>query len=108
MGENGSGKSTLLEGIAVSLGFNPEGGTVNFNFATKETHSNLSEYIRLLEELSGHGDGFFLRAESFYNVATYLEDIYSREIAMGYKLDSYGRNPSRTLSRSGILRSGFK
>ena len=48
MGENGSGKSTLLEGIAVSLGFNPEGGTVNFNFATKETHSNLSEYIQIV------------------------------------------------------------
>lgn len=93
MGENGSGKSTLLEGIAVSLGFNPEGGTVNFNFATKETHSNLSEYIQIVRGAKRPRDGFFLRAESFYNVATYLEDIYSREIAMGYKLDSYGGIP---------------
>ena len=58
MGENGSGKSTLLEGIAVSLGFNPEGGTVNFNFATKETHSNLSEYIQIVRGAKRPRDGF--------------------------------------------------
>ena len=45
VGENGSGKSTLLEAIAVAYGFNPEGGTKNFNFSTKDSHSNLHEYI---------------------------------------------------------------
>ena len=88
MGENGSGKSTLLEGIAVSLGFNPEGGTVNFNFATKETHSNLSEYIQIVRGAKRPRDGFFLRAESFYNVATNIDEL-SKEIP-GDFLKSYG------------------
>lgn len=41
IGENGMGKSTLLEGIAMALGFNPEGGTLNFNFSSYDSHSNL-------------------------------------------------------------------
>ena len=45
VGENGVGKSTLIEGIAIAMGFNPEGGTVNFNFSTEESHSNLHEYL---------------------------------------------------------------
>lgn len=74
-GENGSGKSTLLEAIAVAFGFNPEGGTRNFNFSTRETHSELNEYIRLVKGVKRPGDGFFFRAESFYNVASNIEDI---------------------------------
>ena len=45
VGENGVGKSTLVEGIVVAMGFNPEGGTVNFNFATKDSHSDLHNYL---------------------------------------------------------------
>ena len=72
VGENGSGKSTLLEAIAVRLGFNPEGGSRNLRFETKETHSELKDYLTF--ERHGHfSDGFFLRAESFYNMATELE-----------------------------------
>lgn len=74
VGENGTGKSTLLEAIAVAAGFNPEGGTRNFSFATRETHSRLHECIRL----SKYGfpkDGFFLRAESFYNMATNIDEM---------------------------------
>ena len=72
VGENGSGKSTLLEAIAVRLGFNPEGGSRNLRFETKGTHSELKDSLTL--ERQGHfSDGFFLRAESFYNVATELE-----------------------------------
>src|SRR5262245_43302723 len=41
VGENGSGKSTLLEAIAVAWGFNPEGGTINFSFSTRASHSDL-------------------------------------------------------------------
>ncbi|MCR5800146.1 MAG: AAA family ATPase [Lachnospiraceae bacterium] len=83
VGENGSGKSTLLEAIAVNYGFNPEGGTRNYNFSTYDSHSGLCDAIRLTKGISKPGWGYFLRAESFYNVAT-AEEIYSRE-------DPYGR-----------------
>ncbi len=75
VGENGSGKSTLLEAIALALGFNAEGGTKNFNFSTQNTHSNLHEYLRLSKSFKRYSDGFFLRAESFYNVATNIDQI---------------------------------
>ena len=65
IGENGTGKSTLLEAIATSYGFNPEGGTKNFNFSTNDTHSELNKYIRLVKGVCKPKDGFFLRAESF-------------------------------------------
>lgn len=74
-GENGTGKSTLLEAIAVNWGFNPEGGSVNFNFSTNNTHSDFHNYINVAKGVQHATDGFFLRAESFYNVATYVEDI---------------------------------
>jgi predicted ATPase len=75
IGENGSGKSTLLEAIAVAMGFNAEGGTKNFNFETAATHSTLHEYLRLSKGLKTPRDGFFLRAESFYNVATQIDAV---------------------------------
>ena len=74
-GENGTGKSTLLEAIAVSWGFNPEGGSINFNFSTNNTHLDFHNYINVTRGVKHATDGFFLRAESFYNVATYVEDI---------------------------------
>src|SRR5690606_316252 len=49
IGENGMGKSTLLEGIAIAFGFNPEGGTLNFNFSSYDSHSDLDEYLRLVK-----------------------------------------------------------
>lgn len=73
IGENGAGKSTLVESIAVSAGFNPEGGSRNFNFTTKDSHSSLFESIRLVRTPYRNKDGYFLRAESFYNVATAIE-----------------------------------
>lgn len=77
IGENGSGKSTLLEAIAVADGFNAEGGTRNFNFATRPSHADLYKWIRLGRGIRGkrRSDGFFLRAESFYNVATEIERL---------------------------------
>ena len=75
VGENGTGKSTLLEAIAVAAGYNAEGGSRNFLFATRETHTNLNEYIRLVRGVRRPKDGFFLRAESFYNATTYLESL---------------------------------
>ena len=77
VGENGSGKSTLLEAIAIAYGFNPEGGTRNYNFSTYDSHSELHNAIRLVRGVRQASWGYFLRAESFYNVAT-KEDEYSR------------------------------
>lgn len=90
IGENGSGKSTLLEAIAVSCGFNPEGGTKNFGFSTKASHSNLNEFIRCSRGVKKPKDGFFLRAEIFYNVATEIDNLDS-EFSFGPPIiDSYG------------------
>lgn len=69
VGENGSGKSTLLEAIAVAEGFNPEGGTKNYSFSTFDSHSELCDAIRISRQKKAKW-GYFLRAESFYNVAT--------------------------------------
>jgi predicted ATPase len=73
VGENGTGKSTLLEALAIEVGLNPEGGSRNFNFATRASHSNLHQYLRLAKTASLARDSYFLRAESFYNVATEVE-----------------------------------
>lgn len=74
VGENGSGKSTLLEAMAVACGFNPEGGTRNYAFSTRDSHSDLCDAIRLIRGCRREQRGYFLRAESFYNVATKEED----------------------------------
>jgi predicted ATPase len=75
VGENGTGKSTLLEAIAVSLGLNPEGGSKNFSFSTRPSHSELSGCLRLRQTLRKPRDCWFLRAESFFNVATEIERL---------------------------------
>src|SRR5579859_187470 len=75
VGENGSGKSTLIEGIAAAWGLNPEGGSRNFNFSTRASHSPLGDYLRIAKSASRPQDAFFLRAESFYNVATEVENL---------------------------------
>jgi len=88
VGENGIGKSTLLEAIAINAGFNPEGGTKNFNFSTRDTHSDLCDCIALAK-YGYPKDGFFLRAESVYNVASNIEDL--DEEGFGRRIiDSYG------------------
>jgi len=73
VGENGTGKSTLIEAIAVSMGFNAEGGSRDFSFNTSATHSDLYEHITVVKSIVPE-DGFFLRAESFYNTASYLDE----------------------------------
>ena len=74
VGENGSGKSTLLEAIAIAHGFNPEGGTKNYAFSTYDSHSELYEAIKVAKGYRKEKIGYFLRAESFYNVATQEEE----------------------------------
>jgi predicted ATPase len=88
-GENGTGKSTLLEAIAVASGFNPEGGSVNFNFNTRPSHSSLHQHITTSRGIHRHTDGFFLRSESFFNMATEIEHL--DEGPVGERIiDSYG------------------
>ncbi|MFS0577081.1 AAA family ATPase [Sporosarcina sp. 179-K 3D1 HS] len=90
VGENGMGKSTLLEGIAVAAGFNPEGGSFHFNFSTYDSHSKLNDYITLVKGINRPKDGYFLRAETFYNVASNIEEL-DNEPAFGPRIiDSYG------------------
>ena len=75
VGENGSGKSTLIEAIAIAAGINPEGGSRNMNFKTRDSHSTLNEAIRLTWGTRQPSDSFFLRAESFFNVATEIDRL---------------------------------
>jgi len=94
VGENGTGKSTLLEAVAVNLGFNPEGGTKNYSFSTYDTHSDLCDAIRLIKGCKRARGGYFLRAESFYNVAT-AEEEYSKGMGgrpMHYHERSHGES----------------
>ncbi len=90
IGENGTGKSTLIEAIAVCAGLNPEGGSHHFNFHTKDTHSGLSEYLTL-SKYNRPRTKFFLRAESFYNVASEVVRL-SEECYSGPLYPRYGGN----------------
>lgn len=74
VGENGSGKSTLIEAIAVAMGFNAEGGTKQSTFSTSRTHSALHNYLKTIKSFKHPKDGYFLRAESFYNLATLMDE----------------------------------
>lgn len=103
VGENGSGKSTLLEAIAIALGLNPEGGSKNFNFATKETHSELGKILEIARGSRREEDGFFLRAESFYNLATEVEELESSGFESFY--DSYGGKSLHDQSHGESFRS---
>ena len=89
IGENGMGKSTLLEAVAVALGFNAEGGSFNFNFSTFDSHSVLGDYLKVIKGIDRPSDGFFLRAESFYNVASNIEEM-DREGGAPKVIDSFG------------------
>ena len=91
VGENGSGKSTLLEAIAIAAGFNPEGGSKNYNFSTYDSHSDLYQAIQLVRGYKKEKWGYFLRAESFYNVAT-KEEEYEGELSERYHEKSHGES----------------
>lgn len=73
VGENGSGKSTLIEALAVAWGFNAEGGGREHRFGTRDSHSPLHRFVRPVRAPGRVQDGFFMRAESFFTVASYLE-----------------------------------
>jgi predicted ATPase len=90
IGENGSGKSTLLEAIAVRSGLNPEGGSRNFNFSTRASHSVLKDYLRLSRSPRRVRDSFFLRAESYFNVASQIEALDREPANAPPIINSYG------------------
>jgi predicted ATPase len=75
VGENGSGKSTLIEALAIIMGLNSEGGNRNTRFQTENTHSDLWKYLKPTKSFKRPRDLYFLRAESFYNVASYMDSI---------------------------------
>ena len=83
-GENGSGKSTLVEAIAVAAGFNAEGGSRNVTVSTRASHSPLHKHLRLVRGTRRPRTGYFLRAESFFNVATYIEELRDPGISAAY------------------------
>ncbi len=89
VGENGTGKSTLIEAIAIAYGFNAEGGSKNFRFTSKASHSDLHQWLKLFSEAKAK-DGYFLRAESFYNAASYLDELDAITAPAPPILDGYG------------------
>lgn len=91
VGDNGTGKSTLLEALAVASGLNPEGGSRSFNFSTRATHSTLSDFLQLIRGVRRPKDSYFLRAESFYNVASEID-----------RLDEEGGGPPIIASYGGV------
>ena len=89
-GENGSGKSTLIEAIAVALGFNAEGGSKNMSVRTRASHSELHRYLRVERGTRRERTGYFLRAESFFNVATHIEELDAEPGFSPPIINSYG------------------
>ncbi len=110
VGENGTGKSTLLEAIAVAYGFNAEGGSRNFSFSTNETHSELHKHLKIAKR--GYAkDGFFLRAESLYNVATNIDELDEQPAFQPPIIEGYGgvslHNQSHGESFLSIIQNRF-
>jgi predicted ATPase len=100
VGENGSGKSTLLESIADNCGFNLAGGSRNNTYNVHGTDAPLTPYLRL-SWLPKVSNGFFLRADSFYNFSSYLdilkeenpgEDIYKYYGGVSLHKQSHGES----------------
>lgn len=102
-GDNGTGKSTLVEAIAVAVGYNPEGGSANFRFATRATESDLGAHLRLVRGVGKPRTGFFLRAESFYNVATEIERLKAEKF---YGVSPHARSHGESFLDLAVNRFG--
>lgn len=96
VGENGSGKSTLVEAVAVAAGLNPEGGSRDHRFSSRDTHSALHDHLRLVKAPRRMKDAFFLRAESFYTLSSYVDDTGNRSRMGGHELHSLSHGQSFT------------
>lgn len=97
-GDNGSGKSTLLEALAIKVGFNPEGGGKNFNFATKESHSSLHEQIKVVGLPERAADGFFLRSETMYNLFSEIDELDAVPSSAPKIIETYGGQSLHSVS----------
>lgn len=107
VGENGSGKSTLVEALAVALGINPEGGTRNFAFNTRASHSPLHGYLRVART-GAIRDAFFLRAESVFNLATEIERLDVKDSYGGVSLHERSHGESfLAIAENRLGRRGF-
>jgi predicted ATPase len=87
VGENGTGKSTLVEALAVAAGFGPEGGSLGFSARTRDEIPALGDSLRLVRGARRPRTGYFLRAESFFNVATEIDRLAGEDATI---LNSYG------------------
>jgi len=104
VGENGSGKSTLLEAIAYQCGFNTAGGSRNNQYEVTSSEAKLGDFIRL-SWMPKVNSGFFLRAESFYNFASHMDEL-AKEDRRIYK--SYGGKSLHEQSHGESFISLFK
>jgi predicted ATPase len=110
VGENGSGKSTLLEAIAENYGFGREGGSRNFHETTTTSSESivpLSKALRLAFTVRT-GKGFYLRAESFFNVATLVDQLDLQDAYGGRSLHAQSHGESfLSLLENRFRRKGF-
>ena len=93
VGENGSGKSTLIEALAIGCGLNPEGGSRDYGFETRASHSRLENFLRLAR-IGVPPDSYFLRAESFYTLATEVDRIGATRSHGGISLHAQSHGES--------------
>ncbi|MNO59108.1 DNA replication and repair protein RecF [compost metagenome] len=107
VGENGMGKSTLLEAFATALGFNPEGGSLNMTFTTAATHSELHQYLRPIRGVYKPRDGFFFRAESYYNLATEIDRLDGEPSFGPPIINSYGGRSLHMMSHGESFFAAF-
>lgn len=84
VGENGSGKSTLLEAIAQLLDINPEGGNKNTYYSDIDVNSEMFKCMRLVRSMRRPHDHYFLRAESFYKLASYIDSPEMSDVLWTY------------------------
>jgi predicted ATPase len=110
VGENGTGKSTLLEAIAAHYGFGLEGGNRNFSPKTTDSVSSIEPLVKALRLsfTKRTGGGFYLRAESFFNVASYVDQVGALESYGGKSLHDQSHGESfLSLLQNRFTRSGF-
>lgn len=110
VGENGTGKSTLLEAIAAHYGFGLEGGNRNFSPNTTASVNSIQPLVKALRLsfTTRTGGGFYLRAESFFNVATSVDEVGVSESYGGKSLHDQSHGESFiSLLQSRFTRSGF-
>jgi predicted ATPase len=84
-GDNGTGKSTIVEAIAEAMGFAPEGGELERSGELPAVPRAVFDdgLVPVLTHTKPH-NGYFLRAESFFNVASFVdsEGIFAPDLSL--------------------------